>query len=490
MKKTSLISGIIIGLSMVTVAIAAPPGSPFNLGQTLDPACAPGDPNCTVVTPAASGDNSDITSLGSGNIGIGTTSAGELLELEKDADVYAKIHATTGNAQKAGIKLQRGAWQTDNFSDWEIEDDGGEIHFNKHSGGVSTPDMFQFEEDGDFKATGRVNVGVGTGDFAAIEIQGDTQWMINAHNSNDALYFRHNNSAWPLESYDDMFLTIKNTGKVGIGVIHPDAFLEIDTDTTTFPDGWANTLKLTSQQYPSMWLHAEGNDEGWVIGNNNGSDLTFMTTNSTSKGNNTLQLSEDGKMLLNEPSTSDEEFHIGPDTSGSSDTAIVLENSGNRYEIHVEDGNDFFISKGDEPDDGGTYVFSHDGGNSTFGLGKAAVSGRLIDVAGGAHLTTGGTWTNASSRSLKKNIENISLAEALEALLGLEPVTFEYLTEEGENYAGFIAEDVPELVASSDRKGLASMDIVAVLTKVIQDQEERLKDQEQRLEYLEKHLGL
>ena len=36
---------------------------------------------------------------------------------------------------------------------------------------------------------------------------------------------------------------------------------------------------------------------------------------------------------------------------------------------------------------------------------------------------------------------------------------------------GFIAEDAPELVASKDRKGMSSMNVVAVLTKVVQEQQ-------------------
>jgi len=63
MKKTYLISLFVLAFTTVTAVIAAPPGSPFDLGETLDPVCAPGDPNCTVVTPASSGENSDITSL-------------------------------------------------------------------------------------------------------------------------------------------------------------------------------------------------------------------------------------------------------------------------------------------------------------------------------------------------------------------------------------------------------------------------------------------
>ena len=45
-----------------------------------------------------------------------------------------------------------------------------------------------------------------------------------------------------------------------------------------------------------------------------------------------------------------------------------------------------------------------------------------------------------------------------------------------DRHVGFIAEDVPELVATPDRKSLAPMDIVAVLTKVLQDQQATIND--------------
>lgn len=51
---------------------------------------------------------------------------------------------------------------------------------------------------------------------------------------------------------------------------------------------------------------------------------------------------------------------------------------------------------------------------------------------------------------------------------------------EEDNYLGFIAEDVPEVVASKDRKGLSPMDIVAVLTKVVQAQQRKIEALEAR----------
>ena len=94
-----------------------------------------------------------------------------------------------------------------------------------------------------------------------------------------------------------------------------------------------------------------------------------------------------------------------------------------------------------------------------------------IQTAAGAYVTTGGVWTNASSREYKDDIKNLSRQEAFNTLAGLNPVKFVYKADKTEQHLGFIAEDVPELVATKDRKGLSSMDIVTVLTKVVQEQQ-------------------
>ncbi len=104
-----------------------------------------------------------------------------------------------------------------------------------------------------------------------------------------------------------------------------------------------------------------------------------------------------------------------------------------------------------------------------------------LELANGAKCTVGGVWTNASSRQLKDNIEALSLDQALDVVRTLEPVTYTYKAEPDEPQVGFIAEDVPELVATQSRKELSPMDIVGVLTKVVQDQQARLDAQEDQL---------
>lgn len=108
--------------------------------------------------------------------------------------------------------------------------------------------------------------------------------------------------------------------------------------------------------------------------------------------------------------------------------------------------------------------------------------------AGNAALTGDGVWTNASSRKQKENIQPLSSRDAEQTLDELHPVTFHYQATPQEQNAGFIAEDVPELVAMKDRKSLSTMDIVAVLTKTVQDQQGYLKKQRETMKEIRQHI--
>ena len=118
-------------------------------------------------------------------------------------------------------------------------------------------------------------------------------------------------------------------------------------------------------------------------------------------------------------------------------------------------------------------------GNIGVGVGNPTAK---IQVANGASLSTGGVWTNASSRELKQDIQDLSVEEATRAMQTLKPVTYAYKSAPTDPQVGFIAEDVPALVATEDRKGLSSMDIVAVLTKVVQEQQKTMDQQQEQLQ--------
>jgi hypothetical protein len=98
-------------------------------------------------------------------------------------------------------------------------------------------------------------------------------------------------------------------------------------------------------------------------------------------------------------------------------------------------------------------------------------SDNSLTMKNGAECSSGGTWINASSRDLKENIQDLTMNEAVDVLNQLAPVKYNYKTDKDENCVGFIAEDVPDLVATKDRNGMSPMDVVAVLTKVLQEQQ-------------------
>ncbi|MDO8281071.1 MAG: hypothetical protein Q7U10_00350, partial [Thermodesulfovibrionia bacterium] len=52
--------------------------------------------------------------------------------------------------------------------------------------------------------------------------------------------------------------------------------------------------------------------------------------------------------------------------------------------------------------------------------------------------------------------------------------------DDKDGHLGFIAEDVPDMLATYDRKSLDPMDIVAVLTKVVQEQQ-KISEQSEKV---------
>ena len=218
-------------------------------------------------------------------------------------------------------------------------------------------------------------------------------------------------------------------------------------------------------------------------------DLTAGTTPFFIEGaspNNTLYVDSNGRIGIN-TSTPAEELTIATAVSPTIrmeqsaspfQTWDIIANNNNWYVRNVNAEQNPFIIKYAAPYN--TLVLDTTG---RIGLGVASPAFQ-IDHSSGARLDAG-SWVNASSRAVKQDIHQLDGATALDALKALEPVTFAYKANPGETMVGFIAEDVPDLVATADRKGLSSMDVAAVLTKVIQEQQKTIEEMRARLERLE-----
>ena len=107
-----------------------------------------------------------------------------------------------------------------------------------------------------------------------------------------------------------------------------------------------------------------------------------------------------------------------------------------------------------------------------------------LHVEGNALIS--GNLELGSSREYKNNVQTLKKKEAIDALKALRPVRFNYKNDPAEESVGFIAEEVPDLVATNSRKSLSPMDVVAVLTKVIQEQQKAIEELSRKVDDLEK----
>jgi hypothetical protein len=124
------------------------------------------------------------------------------------------------------------------------------------------------------------------------------------------------------------------------------------------------------------------------------------------------------------------------------------------------------------------------GGN--VGIGTRQPTERL-HVQGNAFVS--GNLELGSSREYKENIQPLEDKEAMDTLKALRPVRFHYKIDPAEESVGFIAEEVPDLVATNSRKTLSPMDVVAVLTKVIQEQQRAIEELSRKVVDLQKKIG-
>lgn len=165
------------------------------------------------------------------------------------------------------------------------------------------------------------------------------------------------------------------------------------------------------------------------------------------------------------------------DPSGTVKLFIGLDNGNNAARVNTLNGNPFLVMF----DSVEKFRFTATG----LGIGGVTPS-NPIQHTSGAILTAGGVWQNASSRALKEDIRDLDADAAMAAFRKLEPVTYNYKVDPKEHHVGFIAEDVPDLVAAKDHKSLSPLDIVALLTKVVQQQQQTIDELSAKVSAMEK----
>ncbi|MCP5054286.1 MAG: tail fiber domain-containing protein [bacterium] len=272
-------------------------------------------------------------------------------------------------------------------------------------------------------------------------------------------------------------LYVDDGGRIGIRTSTPSVEIHV-------VDGDTPTLRLaqdgSSGFAPQTWDVAGNETNFFVRDVTNGSTLPFRIQ--PDAPNNVLTIRADGRVGQGTWSPS---YTFHQLTDSSTNAQFVAERtSGARCLLSGTAAAGFFGTLNNFP----VRITVNDTQRAQFNNDNS------VTMANGASLTSGGIWTDASSRELKDNIDELSQEDADKALKGLNPVTYNYKAEASEKHVGFIAEEVPELVAMNNRKGLAPMEIVAVLTKVLkqqqalnQNQQDTISEMKKRIEELEKN---
>jgi hypothetical protein len=131
--------------------------------------------------------------------------------------------------------------------------------------------------------------------------------------------------------------------------------------------------------------------------------------------------------------------------------------------------------------------------NVWFGTNSSATatSGRFLETSTGAYLTTGGTWTNSSSRALKTNFAPVNARAVLQQVLRLPIQTWNYKAEDGKaRHIGAVSQDFHQLFGYGDSaESIATVDADGVALAAIQGLHEELKDRDTKLAQQQQELG-
>jgi Chaperone of endosialidase len=82
-----------------------------------------------------------------------------------------------------------------------------------------------------------------------------------------------------------------------------------------------------------------------------------------------------------------------------------------------------------------------------------------------------------SSQELKQDISTLTKEDAYKLMEDLEPIKFAFKDDPSKRKnVGFVAEEVPDIIASEDHKQVRYMEIISVLTKVVKEQQKEIEN--------------
>jgi hypothetical protein len=443
-------------------------------------------PNDTIID-----DNLFVT----GNVGIGTTNPEAKLHISDPSfRGNMKLFATSGVGHDFGYD-----GGTDNFfafAHYGLE--SGQTKFVWHQNEAATRDLLTIKNTG--------NIGIGTANPSLNKTQLHVEGkLIYSGGSLGGLSFGNRNTSgfvesptqgerWTWYSLDGTArlwsggdkLSVNANGKVGIGTTDPQSMLHIGDGLAGGYRSWMVRGTLVSENSDNVFfgLKNEGSDRKDTViawGDNTGDAFRFIFVGSggPADGQEIMRLQPNG--------------NVGIGTTNPQYGRLTIEDAAVPLAFRESDR---AVTEGGlwrMPLDAGTLRFDV----NTSASGNFSPSIQVLslypngdirvarDIYANRHVYASGIQLT-SSRELKENIAELSGKEAVEALKNLNPVKFNFKADSDKNrHIGFIAEDVPELVATSDRKTLSPMDIVAVLTQALKEQQNTISALAEKVKLLE-----
>jgi trimeric autotransporter adhesin len=202
-----------------------------------------------------------------------------------------------------------------------------------------------------------------------------------------------------------------------------------------------------------------------------GNHTTASGSSSTAMGNNTTA-SGTSSMAMGDGTTASGEHSTAMGTAASTneqDGSFVYGDSSTGTRINASAPNQFVVRA------------------QNIWLGKnnstTDTSGRFIETSTGAFLSTGGAWTNSSSRALKTNFAAVNVRDVLRGVVQLPLTTWNYKAEDaGIRHLGPIAQDFYQTFKlGADDEHIGTIDSAGVALAAIQGLHAELTDRDQRM---------